>query len=215
MEASNLLAVIRYRRSVREYDPRPIEQWKVRAVLEAARLAPSSTNSQPWRILVVTDPALKDGMARATPAGINRHPWMRDAPAILVLCAVKSGVQKFAQLIGKNYHLVDMGIVGEHIVLAAAELGLGTCWVGWFHKSRVRKLLGIPLAWELVCLLPVGYPKDCSLPAGELLARHASDASTQREGEPGIGAVPAKARLRLDEVVFENKMERMKDGTVH
>jgi nitroreductase len=122
MERSSVFSVIRYRRSVRDYDPRPIEDWKMQLILEAARLAPSSTNSQPWRIVVVTNQALKEEIARATPVGINRHPWMNAAHAILVLCSAKSKVQRIAQFIGKNYALVDMGIVGEHIVLTAAEL---------------------------------------------------------------------------------------------
>ncbi|MEX2684557.1 MAG: nitroreductase family protein [Candidatus Sigynarchaeota archaeon] len=212
MASSNLLAVIRYRRSVREYDPRPVEAWKMRAILEAARLAPSSTNSQPWRIIVVTDPGLKDEMARATPAGINQHPWMSAAHAILVLCSAKSGVQKIAQFLGKNYALVDMGIVGEHIVLVAAELGLGTCWVGWFNKTKIRRLLGIPSSWELVCLIPVGYPKGESIALEDIVRMYQKMEPLQQEGEPGIGMIAANTRRPLAETVFFNKMERLKTG---
>jgi len=212
MERSNLLAIARYRRSVREYDPRPVEAWKMRAILEAARLAPSSTNSQPWRILVVTDQALKEEIARATPLGINQHPWMHSAHAILVLCSAKSGVQKIAQFLGKNYALVDIGIAGEHIVLAAAELGLGTCWVGWFNKTKTRQVLGIPSSWEVVCLVPVGYPKGGSISAAEILGKYPKIDGIQQEGEPGIGNIAANKRRPLDETVFFNKMEKMKDG---
>ncbi len=207
METSYIFAVIRYRRSVREYDPRPIEHWKLRAILEAARLAPSSTNSQPWRIVVVTDAGLRNEIARATPAGINRHPWMQNAPAILVLCAIKSGAQKFAQLIGKNYHLVDMGIAGEHMVLVAAELGLGSCWVGWIDKKRVKAILNIPLNWEVVCLIPVGYPKGESLPSDEVHARYATVEPLQREGEAGIGNTPANKRRAIEDTVFYDRFE--------
>jgi nitroreductase len=210
MERSNTFAVIRYRRSVREYDPRPIEAWKLQLVLEAARLAPSSTNSQPWRIVVVTDQALKDEIAKATPVGINRHPWMNGAHAILVLCSAKSGVQKIAQFFGKNYALVDMGIVGEHIVLTAAELGLGTCWVGWFHKTKTKQLLGIPSSWEVVCLIPIGYPKLIGITLDQMSTNYQIGA-LQQEGEPGIGNVAAKARRPIDDTVFYNKMEKKAD----
>ena len=210
MERSNVFPAIRYRRSVREYDPRPIESWKMQFIIEAARLAPSSTNSQPWRIIVVTDQALKDEIAQATPVGINRHPWMNTAHAIIVLCSAKSGVQKIAQFIGKNYALVDIGIVGEHLVLTAAELGLGTCWVGWFHKTKTKRLLHIPPSWEVVCLIPVGYPKAEGIKLADLSSKH-QDGAPQQEGEPGIGNVAAKARRPIDETVFINKMEKMKE----
>jgi nitroreductase len=206
MERSNTFAVIRYRRSVREYDPRPIEDWKLQLILEAARLAPSSTNSQPWRIFVVTDQALKDEIAQATPVGINRHPWMNAAYAILVLCSAKSGVQKVAQFLGKNYALVDMGIVGEHIVLTAAELGLGTCWVGWFHKTKTKRILSIPSSWEVVCLIPVGYPKGEGFTFEEMTSKYKKEGTSQQEGEPGIGNVAAKARRQISEIVFLNKL---------
>jgi nitroreductase len=212
METSKLLEVIRYRRSVRDYDPRPIEAWKLATILESARIAPSSTNSQPWRIVVVNDPALKAEIASSTPGHIAAHPWMANANIILVLCAVKSRVQKIAQLLGKNYHLVDMGIVGEHMVLIAAELGLGTCWVGWFHKTRVKQILTLPASWEAVCLLPIGYPKGSSAAASQPEAQHATTGPIQQEGEPGIGNVAAKARRLLDETVFINKMEKLKEN---
>jgi nitroreductase len=211
MERSNVFSVIRWRRSVRDYDPRPIEDWKLQLILEAARLAPSSTNSQPWRIVVVTDQILKDDIATATPVGINRHPWMNAAYAILVLCSAKSGVQRIAQFIGKNYALVDMGIVGEHIVLAAAELGLGTCWVGWFHKTNTKRLLRIPQSWEVVCLIPVGYPKGGGIELEEMQGKYQKAGTPQLEGEPGIGNVAAKARRPLGETFFFDKMGKMKE----
>jgi len=208
MERSDLLAIIRYRRSVRDYDSRPVEDWKLNTILEAARLAPSSTNSQPWRIIVVKDVELRTKLGDATPASINRHPWFEKAPVILVLCTVKSGIQKFAQFLGKNYQLVDMGIVGEHIVLTATELGLGTCWVGWVHKSHIKRVLNIPTNWEVACIIPIGYPKGESIPKEEIYAKYSKIEPRQNEGELGIGNTPAKKRYSLGEIVFSDKMEK-------
>nr|MDO8109528.1 nitroreductase family protein [Candidatus Sigynarchaeota archaeon] len=208
MERSDVFAIIRYRRSVREYDPRPIEDWKLDLILESARLAPSSTNSQPWRIIVVKDAALKTTLSDATPASINRHPWFEKAPVILVLCTVKSGTQKFAQFLGKNYQLVDMGIVGEHIVLTAAELGLGTCWVGWVHKSHIKKVLSIPTNWEVACIIPVGYPKGESIPREKVYEKFSTVAPRQLEGEAGIGNTPANKRRSIDEIIFHEKVKK-------
>ncbi|HME55782.1 MAG TPA: nitroreductase family protein [Candidatus Lokiarchaeia archaeon] len=206
MEKSTVFAAIRYRRSVREYDPRPIEDWKLDILLEAARLAPSSTNSQPWRIVVVKDPDIRKQLSLATPGGINHHKWMEDAPVVMALCAIKSNAQKFAQLIGKNYHLVDIGIAGEHVVLTATELGLGTCWVGWIDKKRVRSILGIPANAEIVCLLIIGYPKNEAFSAGEMVDQFAAVEPRQEQGEIGIGGIAANKRKSLDEIVFHDKV---------
>jgi len=206
MERSTVFAAIRYRRSVREYDPRPIEDWKLDILLESARLAPSSTNSQPWRIIVVKNPDTRKQLSLATPGGINHHYWMVDAPVVLVMCAIKSNVQKFAQLIGKNYHLVDIGIAGEHVVLAATELGLGTCWVGWIDKKRVRAILGIPAQAEIVCLIGVGYPKNGAIPVSEMTDQFAAVEPRQENGEIGIGGIAANKRKSLEEIIFHEKV---------
>jgi nitroreductase len=206
MEQSTVFAAIRYRRSIRDYDPRPIEDWKLDMLLEAARLAPSSTNSQPWRIIVVTDPELRKQISMATPGGINRHVWMENAPVVLALCTIKSNVQKFAQFIGKNYQFVDMGIAGEHVVLVAAELGLGTCWVGWIDKKRLKRILGIPATGELVLLITVGYPKNGSITAAEMVEQFSTVEPRQEHGEIGIGGIAANKRKSLDEIIFHDKI---------
>ena len=206
MERSTVFAAIRFRRSVREYDPKPIEDWKLDIIIEAARLAPSSTNSQPWRIIVVKNPELRKQLAMATPGGINHHKWMEEAPVVLALCAIKSNVQKFAQLIGKNYHLVDIGIAGEHVVLAATELGLGTCWVGWIDKKRAKAILGIPTTGELACLITVGYPKNGSITASEMVEQFSAVEPRQEQGEIGIGGIAANKRKSPDEIIFHDKI---------
>jgi nitroreductase len=148
------------RRSIRRYRPDPVEPEKLRACLEAARIAPSAHNSQPWRIIVVDDPALKDLVAGHGFGGIYRTSrFAAKAPVLLILLARRAFV---AHRLGGGfqrvpYHLVDMGIAGEHIVLQAEELGLATCWMGWFNRGRVRRALKVPRRFKIVALMPMGY----------------------------------------------------------
>ncbi len=202
---SHLLSIARLRRSIREYDPRPIEDWKLNTILEAARLAPSSTNSQPWRLVVVKNQASRYMLSMATPGGIARHPWLKDAPVVIILCASPSTVQRVVQVIGKDYHLVDMGIVGEHIVLAAADLGIGSCWIGWIDKKKIRATFNIPVFWEIVCLISLGYPKQQEgdqEPFTHLRQRFEWLESPQLEGERGMAGIEARSRQPLDKIVF-------------
>ena len=152
--------ILRGRRSIRRYLPTPIEPEKLRACLEAARIAPSAHNVQPWRFVVVDEPALKDRLAAEAFAGIYRGSrFAAKAPVILVLLAKRTFV---AHHVGGRfqrvpYFYIDMGIAGEHIVLQAEELGLATCWMGWFSRRKVRKVLNIPRRIKIVAMMPIGY----------------------------------------------------------
>jgi nitroreductase len=148
------------RRSIRRYLPTPVEPEKVRACLEAARIAPSAHNAQPWRFIVVDDPALKDIVTAHAFSGIYRSSrFAAQAPVLLILLARKTFVAH--QLGGRfqrvPYYFVDMGIAGEHIVLQAEELGLATCWMGWFSRGRLRRALKVPRRFKIVALMPLGY----------------------------------------------------------
>lgn len=148
------------RRSIRRYLETPVEPEKLRACLEAARLAPSAHNVQPWRFIVVDEPGLKDRLAAAAFSGIySGSKFAARAPVILVLLAKPGGaaVRAGSKLLGIPFHFLDMGIAGEHIVLQAEELGLATCWMGWFDHRRVRKALAIPRGFKIVALMPFGY----------------------------------------------------------
>ncbi|MBP7865959.1 MAG: nitroreductase family protein [Acidobacteria bacterium] len=159
MDATGLMELIRARRSVRRYDGRPVGRDKVRLMLEALRLAPSSCNTQPWRVVAVDRPEVIGKLAECAPAGTRVNRWMATAPLVFVLCArPHTFVHKAARLAGSDCHPLDMGIAGEHLCLMAAALGLGSCWVGWFSPRPVRRLLGIPRAVEISALIPVGYP---------------------------------------------------------
>jgi len=152
--------VIRRRRSVRRYLDRPVEKEKILACLEAARLAPSADNVQPWRFVVVDDPDLKEKMSRAAFSGI--YALSRFASRAPVLIVILARLDIIANRLGKQirdvrFYLIDIGIAGEHFVLQAEELGLGSCWIGWFNARKVRKVLKVPRKYKIVALLSLGY----------------------------------------------------------
>ncbi len=158
MDFSELITL---RQSVRRYDKRGVEKEKLMKCLEAARLAPSASNSQPWSFIVVDDPRLKDNVAHATytsVVGFNR--FALQAPVILVIVMEKPRVitELGIRIKKKEWSLMDIGIAAEHFCLQAAELGLGTCMLGWFREKNVKELLGIPRAKTVGLLITLGYP---------------------------------------------------------
>jgi len=160
VERTAFQKIIGGRRSIRRFLPTPVEPEKLRACLEAARIAPSAHNVQPWRFIVVDDPALKERLAAAAFSGFySGSKFAAQAPVILVLLAKpgRAAVRLGARIQGVPFYLIDMGIAGEHIALQAQELGLATCWMGWFSYRRARKALGIPREFKLVAMMPLGY----------------------------------------------------------
>lgn len=155
--------LIRVRQSVRSYSSRPVEPEKLGLLIEAVRLAPSACNSQPWKVILVDDPALRDAVARETvSAAIPMNRWVNQAPVIAVLAVEKP--KAIAQVGGwlreREYPLYDVGIAAEHLCLQAADVGLGTCMIGWFNERAIRKLLSIPRGTRVGLLVTVGYPAD-------------------------------------------------------
>ncbi len=157
-----LLETCRSRSSCRAYLDRDVEDWKIDNCLEAARLAPSACNKQPWRFKIVKDPVVRTeicdyGLLPGLPM-----PWLARAPVIIALCAAENIVtHTLAPLVsGVKYQLLDIGIAGEHFVLAATAQGLGTCWIGWFKERRIRKILGLPRGLKIVSLVSMGYPAE-------------------------------------------------------
>ena len=158
--ATPLQKIISRRRSVRRYLDRPVEREKILTCLEAARLAPSAENVQPWRFLVLDDPEIKEKFASKAFAGIYSFTKFAAMAPVLILMMARLDI--LANRIGKqiqdvNFYLIDMGIAGEHLALQAEELGLGTCWIGWFNARSARKVLNIPRKYKPVCLLSLGY----------------------------------------------------------
>ncbi len=162
MEDSNLMKIIKSRRSVRRFTKQPVTDDELGILLEAARLAPSSGNTQPWRFVVVREAEMVEKLAKATPIGgsaVNR--WLEKAPCIIVCCGKPGPVYHGASkaVLPADLMTMDIAIATEHIVLAAAEMELGTCWVGWLSEKKVKKLLGLPRSWKVVAMLAVGWPE--------------------------------------------------------
>ena len=146
---------IALRKSVRAFLDRPVEQEKLERILEAARIAPSARNDQEWRFVVVRE---KDKRKRLVEAA-NSQQFVGEAPVVLVCCGVSGGKNMRC---GQDPLPIDVAIAMDHITLAAAAEGLGTCWIGSFYPDKVREILGIPEAVVVVELLPLGYPRDPS-----------------------------------------------------
>ena len=144
--------------SCRGYQPTPVPQAHLLQILEAARLAPSACNQQPWRFAVVRDLELrrrivKDGFL----PGIKMN-WAIEAPVHVVIGMERSFMTHriAASVSGVNYPWVDIGIAGEHLVLAATELGLGTCWIGWIKPRVVARIVACPASVKPVVVVTVG-----------------------------------------------------------
>ena len=161
------------RRSIRKYKSDPVSEEDLKYVLEAARIAPSWGNRQCWKYIVVSDETLRKKIIEKPPEVMSPAPrddvrprrprdWIAQAPIIIVGCAdpTKSGNKE-----EKQYYLLDMGISMEHLILAAAEKGLGTCWIGGgFDETVVKETLGIPREICVVALTPLGYPDEATEP---------------------------------------------------
>jgi nitroreductase len=146
---------------VRKYDPRPVETEKLQALIEAVRLAPSACNSQPWKLILVNDPALKNAVAQATfSSTISFNKFVPDAPIIAVLTLEKVTLTSRVGGMIKNreFPLIDIGIAASQFCLQAEELGLGTCMLGWFDEKRIKRLLKIPRGIRIGLLITLGYP---------------------------------------------------------
>jgi nitroreductase len=146
------LAAKRY--SVRAYKPDPVEDEKLQKVLEAARLAPTAANRQPFQLIVVHTSGRQTELSQIYP-----RPWFTQAPLIICACAITTnGWSRSSD--GVNYSVVDIAIAFDHLTLAATDLGLGTCWVAAFNVEAARKVFGIPPEVDPVVLTPLGYPAD-------------------------------------------------------
>ncbi len=149
--------LIQARYSVRAYEPDPVEEDKLAQVLEAARLAPTAANRQPFQIVVIHTAGREAELKR-----IYNRGWFVQAP--LVLCACGIPAENWVRMDGKNYNDVDVAIAMDHLILAAADLGLGTCWIAAFDPAAAREVLNLPDGVEPVAFTPLGYPADTPRP---------------------------------------------------
>jgi len=144
----DVFEVIRVRRSVRKYRPEPISDEKLEMILEAARVAPSAGNRQPWRFVLVQDADRKKTVAKAA----NNQTFLGDAAVVVVAMGDPE--------VSVRWYEKDTMIALEHMVLAAAALGYGTCWIGAFDEDAIKRLLRIPAKMKIVALLPIGVPDE-------------------------------------------------------
>ncbi len=150
------MKIFEERRSIRIFGDRPVEEEKLEAVLQAARLAPSWSNMQCWTFIVVKDQAVKEAIATAL-ARNPAHEALITAPVIIVACADPELSGKINE---KDYYLVDIGISFQQLCLEAWSQGLGTCWVAFFKEDAVRRILEVPENIRIVAMTPLGYAAD-------------------------------------------------------
>jgi nitroreductase len=149
--------LVRTRYSVRSYRRDPVEPEKLERVLEAARLAPSACNRQPFRILVIPTAGREAELAR-----IYQRPWFVQAPLIIAACGVAS--EAWVRRDRKIYADVDVTIAMDHLILAATGEGLGTCWIAAFDPVAARNVLHLEPGWEPIVFTPLGYSTDSPRP---------------------------------------------------
>lgn len=145
--------LIQARYSVRAYKADAIDDAKLQRILDAANLAPTAANRQSFQIIVVHTKGKEDALKKVYP-----QPWFTQGPIVICVCALPR--ENWVRRDGKNYSDVDASIVMDHLILAAANEGLGTCWIGAFDAAEAKKLLGLPADVEPVVLTPLGYPND-------------------------------------------------------
>jgi nitroreductase len=148
----NFHNLVKQRYSVRDYSPEPIDPQKLEHVLEAARLAPTAANRQPFQLIVIHTEGIKEELYR-----IYDRDWFVNAP--IVICACGLPKQGWVRVDGKSYIDVDIAIVMDHISLAAADLDLGTCWVASFDVEAAREILRIPEEAEPIIFMSLGHPR--------------------------------------------------------
>ena len=175
-------SVIKSRESIRDYSDKKVEDEKINFILECARLAPSWANKQCWHFIVIKQKKTINDLSKTSP--INH--WLKKAPIIIVACAdpKQSGFRN-----DMHYFIVDVSIALEHIVLAATDKGLGTCWIGGFNEKKVIEILGIPKDIKVVAMTPLGYPAEKKRITGKITKI----------------VIQSKKRKSLDKIVHNNK----------
>jgi nitroreductase len=162
---AELMEVIKARRSIRKYEAKEVPEELLNQVLEAVRWAPSWANTQCWEVIVIKDGATKQRLQETLAKGNPATKAVVEAPLLLAICGKleSSGYYK-NEVTTKfgDWFLFDLGIATQTLCLAAQDLGLGTVVVGLFDHDATKKILGVPAGYELVSLIPLGYPAKVS-----------------------------------------------------
>lgn len=150
---TSLMDLIEKRKSIRSYKPQDVEEEKLNYILQAFRKAPSAKNLQPWKLIVVKDKKKISDLSIAC----NNQTFISEAPILIVACAKED--EAYGVMGGyMNSYPIDIALALEHLILAATEKGLGTCWIGAFKEKLVKDLLDVPDNVRVVAITPVGYP---------------------------------------------------------
>lgn len=155
----NFIQLAKKRVSIRSYKPAPVSDEQLNEVLEAGCLAPTACNVQPFQFVVVREKENLAALAAGYPA-----PWFAEAPVVIAVCTIPSKAWKRSKHDGRCLVDVDAAIAADHMTLAAADLGLGTCWIGAFDPKIIRKALRVPRAVEPLILLTLGHPNETGRP---------------------------------------------------
>jgi nitroreductase len=147
-----VMEAIEKRRSIRDYDDRPVPEEKLKRVLEAARLSPSASNRQDRKFVVVRDEACRRGLSQAAFGQV----YVAQAPVVIAAVSTNPG---YVMASGVPSFSVDLAIAIDHMTLAAVNEGLGTCWIGAFHQDQIKSILGIPEEYTVAALLTLGFPR--------------------------------------------------------
>ena len=162
----SFLDLARRRYSVRAYRTDAVPDEALAAVLEAGRVAPTAANRQPFRVIVIHTAGREAELRR-----IYDRDWFVAAPIVLGVCAVRAEAWQRSMYDGRSHADVDVAIVMDHMILAAADLGLGTCWIASFDPAAAREVLGVPEDGEPMLFSPLGYPADTGQPSPRHLQR--------------------------------------------
>ncbi|PIE32979.1 nitroreductase [candidate division KSB3 bacterium] len=154
MEFIDLIA---QRYSVRSYTSEPVEEEKLQRILEVANIAPTAANRQSFQLVVIHTSGREEELLKIYP-----KPWFVQAPLVICACGLPEG--NWIRKDGRNYNDVDVAIVMDHVILAATNEGLGTCWIGAFDPDEAHKVLSLPAEVEPIAFTPIGYPDDQSRP---------------------------------------------------
>jgi nitroreductase len=154
--------IILSRRSIRSYKPDPIPESDLKELLTCLQNAPSASNRQPWKFIIVDKPELKTKIAELC----FKQMFIAEAPYILVGVGDSVDAWRGKGTFVKNWEIVDVTIALDHFTLAAWEKGIGTCWIGAMDDKSIAELLGIKEPWHIIALMPFGYPKEISNPRG-------------------------------------------------
>jgi nitroreductase len=156
------IELVRKRRSTRKYLQKALPREIIDQCLEAAHLAPSACNAQPWYFIVVDDEKVKNELADIAFSGIYAtNTFAKKAPVLIVVLTNQSNyIAKMGSFFRNiKYSLIDIGIACDHLTLQAEELGVGTCWLGWFNEKGVKKFLNLPKSTKIDVMIGMGYPE--------------------------------------------------------